>query len=137
MNIISLVFFALIASISATNCEAFTNGYSNTITDCSILTVSECGNYYQFSWNGATDVPNDLDVYPCKVNTSNQCVLDLTHLCQPSCLLAKTGGPSGKFCSDFTTVSTCKAYYADHNGDRWCAWHTSTNTCYEALICHN
>jgi hypothetical protein len=136
MNSIALLLFAFLSVINALNyCEIYSNGNTKSTANCADFGPSVCADYYNFSWNALTAVPTNLYAKPCKWNGST-CVMD-TFNCMPSCLLRKTGGPSGQICSDFTTQTNCANYYADNSGDRWCAWNTATSTCYEAVICHN
>jgi hypothetical protein len=129
-----LISIFLLSTVYADQCPtAAYNRY-----DCStVLVTSGCFKYFQFSWNTTTATPSPLSgPRMCKDPGTGSlvCVASST-TCEPSCLLAKTGGPSGKTCSQLTQ-SQCANYYADNNGDRWCyyangACRDSTFTCHD------
>lgn len=107
---------------------------------CGNRGYNECLNRYVFGYDVNT-AQIHFDARQCYWNyAQNLCWTPTASYprCEPPCALRKFPGPSGQFCSDFNVQSSCAMWYADHNGDRWCWWDNSTNTCHDSTYtCHD
>lgn len=132
MNVLNLL-FAFLAVSHAIYCEDVgprVNGGCD-----QIITTPNCYNFYHFSYN-TTTAKIILAPRSCQYGSVATACEASNAPCIPSCKLLKTGGPSGKFCSDLTTRSSCAKYYCDEDGgDRWCEW--INNQCVGTQICHD